>query len=43
VRHNLQGDGSAIALKEYPEYEHLWVVFADVLFYSNDDNLSRVA
>jgi hypothetical protein len=43
VRHKLQGDGSAIALKEYLEYYHLEAVFPDVLFYSKDDDLSQVA
>lgn len=43
VRHKLQGDGSAIALKEYLEYYHLGAVFPDVLFYSKDDDLSQVA
>jgi hypothetical protein len=43
VKHNLQGDGSAIALKEYLEYYHLGAVFPEVLFYRKDDDLSQVA
>jgi hypothetical protein len=43
VRHKLQGDGSAIALKEYLEYCHLGTVFPDLLFYSKDDDHSQVA
>lgn len=42
MRHKLQDDGSTIALKEYLEYYHLEVVFADVLFYSKDDDLSQM-
>jgi hypothetical protein len=31
VRHKLQDEGSAIALKEYLEFYHLEIVFADIL------------
>jgi hypothetical protein len=43
VRYKIQGDGSAIVLKEYLEYYHLGAVFPDILSYSKDDDLSPVA
>jgi hypothetical protein len=43
VRYKLQGDDSAIALKECLECYHLEAVFSDVRFSGKDDNLSEAA